>query len=66
MTTTHSNLLDATLARAVLLPATMKLLGSWNSCLPRALRWLPRLGAHPRVGDIGARPRLSAGGRVAP
>ena len=33
--------LDATLIRAVLLPATMKLLGDWNWYLPRWLAWLP-------------------------
>jgi RND superfamily putative drug exporter len=37
-------LIDATLVRAVLLPATMKLLGDWNWYLPRWLGWLPRLG----------------------
>ena len=36
-------LLDATIVRAVLLPATMKLLGDWNWYLPRWLEWLPRL-----------------------
>jgi uncharacterized membrane protein YdfJ with MMPL/SSD domain len=36
-------LIDATLVRAVLLPATMKLLGDANWYLPRWLRWLPRL-----------------------
>jgi RND superfamily putative drug exporter len=36
-------LLDATIVRAVLLPATMKLLGDWNWYLPRRLEWLPRL-----------------------
>ena len=35
-------LIDATIIRAVLLPATMKLLGDWNWYLPRALQWLPR------------------------
>ena len=35
-------LLDATIVRAVLLPATMKLLGKWNWYLPRWLEWLPR------------------------
>jgi putative drug exporter of the RND superfamily len=30
--------------RAILLPATMKLLGDWNWYLPRWLEWLPRLG----------------------
>jgi uncharacterized membrane protein YdfJ with MMPL/SSD domain len=36
-------LLDATVVRGVLLPATMKLLGRWNWYLPRGLHWLPRL-----------------------
>jgi uncharacterized membrane protein YdfJ with MMPL/SSD domain len=36
-------LIDATIVRAVLLPATMKLLGEWNWYLPRWLQWLPRL-----------------------
>ena len=34
-------LLDATLVRAVLLPAVMRLLGEANWYLPRRLRWLP-------------------------
>ncbi len=34
-------LLDATLIRGVLLPASMKLLGDWNWWLPRSLGWLP-------------------------
>jgi len=35
--------------RAVLLPATMKLLGDWNWYLPRSLSWLPRTdrSGHP-------------------
>jgi RND superfamily putative drug exporter len=36
-------LIDATIVRAVLLPATMKLLGDWNWYLPSWLGWLPRL-----------------------
>jgi RND superfamily putative drug exporter len=36
-------LLDATIVRAVLLPASMKLLGRWNWYLPQSMRWLPRL-----------------------
>jgi len=35
-------LIDATIIRGVLLPATMKLLGKWNWYLPRWLQWLPR------------------------
>jgi uncharacterized membrane protein YdfJ with MMPL/SSD domain len=36
-------LIDATIVRAVLLPATMKLLGDWNWYLPKWLEWLPQL-----------------------
>ncbi len=36
-------LIDATIVRAVLLPATMKLLGDWNWYLPRWLQWLPQV-----------------------
>ena len=35
-------LIDATIVRAVLLPATMKLLGDWNWYLPSWLQWLPQ------------------------
>ncbi len=36
-------LIDATIVRAVLLPATMKLLGERNWWLPKKLNWLPKL-----------------------
>jgi uncharacterized membrane protein YdfJ with MMPL/SSD domain len=36
-------LIDATIVRAILLPATMKLLGDRNWYLPSALGWLPRV-----------------------
>jgi uncharacterized membrane protein YdfJ with MMPL/SSD domain len=36
-------LIDATIIRGVLLPATMKMLGEWNWYLPRWLGWLPRV-----------------------
>jgi uncharacterized membrane protein YdfJ with MMPL/SSD domain len=36
-------IIDATLIRGVLLPASMTLLGDWNWYLPRVLRWLPRV-----------------------
>ena len=44
-------LIDATIVRGVLLPATMKLLGEWNWYLPRWLRWLPtfKLEGAPRA-----------------
>ena len=38
-------LLDATIVRALLLPATMKLLGRYNWYLPRWLRWLPQVSS---------------------
>jgi uncharacterized membrane protein YdfJ with MMPL/SSD domain len=50
-------LIDATLVRAVLLPATMKLLGDRNWYLPRWLQWLPRLD-HGRSGDATSSPAL--------
>jgi len=40
-------LIDATIVRAVLLPATMKLLGKWNWYLPRKLEWLPKIAHEP-------------------
>jgi RND superfamily putative drug exporter len=36
-------LIDATIVRAVLLPASMSLLGKWNWYLPRSLRWMPHV-----------------------
>jgi predicted RND superfamily exporter protein/pimeloyl-ACP methyl ester carboxylesterase len=45
-------LIDATIVRAVLLPASMKLLGDWNWYLPRWLEWLPRLeSGEPELHD---------------
>ena len=38
-------LIDATIVRAVLLPAAMTLLGERNWYLPRALEWIPGAGA---------------------
>jgi len=50
-------LIDATIVRAVLLPATMKLLGDWNWYLPPWLEWLPRLG-HGGPADPELDPEL--------
>ncbi|HEX2496242.1 MAG TPA: MMPL family transporter [Gaiellaceae bacterium] len=36
-------LIDATIVRGVLLPASMKLLGEWNWYLPSWLEWLPQI-----------------------
>jgi RND superfamily putative drug exporter len=41
-------LIDATVIRGVLLPATMKLLGEWNWYLPRRLAWVPSLTPESR------------------
>jgi RND superfamily putative drug exporter len=42
-------LLDATVVRIILVPATMRLLGHWNWWLPSALDWLPHLGIEGRT-----------------
>jgi RND superfamily putative drug exporter len=46
-------LIDATIIRSVLLPATMHLLGRWNWYLPHWLDWLPQL-------QVEATPRAPA------
>jgi uncharacterized membrane protein YdfJ with MMPL/SSD domain len=50
-------LIDATIVRAVLLPAAMTLLGDWNWYLPRWLEWLPKL-EHERSAEIVVEPEL--------
>ena len=52
-------LIDATIVRAVLLPATMKLLGNANWYLPSWLRWLPRL-EHERAPEAEVQPAPAA------
>jgi RND superfamily putative drug exporter len=47
-------LIDATIVRAVLLPATMKLLGDRNWYLPKRLGWLPRFEHEPQVTPAAA------------
>jgi RND superfamily putative drug exporter len=42
-------LIDATIIRGVLLPATMKLLGDRNWWLPRGLHWLPKVASEEPV-----------------
>jgi uncharacterized membrane protein YdfJ with MMPL/SSD domain len=54
-------LIDATIVRSILVPATMKLLGTRNWYLPASLNWLPDVhveGAEPP----SAAPRLLRGG----
>jgi RND superfamily putative drug exporter len=47
-------LIDATLVRAILLPATMKLLGDRNWYLPKRLSWLPRIEHEPAAAPAAA------------
>jgi len=47
-------LIDATIVRAVLLPATMKLLGDRNWYLPGWLEWLPRIATEPGTEPAAA------------
>jgi RND superfamily putative drug exporter len=53
-------LIDATIVRAVLLPATMKLLGDWNWYLPKWLDWLPRLEHDAKVPELAPAPAAGA------
>jgi RND superfamily putative drug exporter len=46
-------LIDATLIRGIVLPASMKLLGRWNWYMPSKLHWLPSL-AEPTVDGAAA------------
>ncbi len=45
-------LIDATVIRGVLLPATMKLLGEWNWYMPRWLEWVPSLTPEERTAPL--------------
>ncbi|HET7489400.1 MAG TPA: MMPL family transporter [Acidimicrobiales bacterium] len=46
-------LIDATLVRSVLVPASMKLLGNRNWYLPKFLQWLPNLGIEGPASHVG-------------
>jgi RND superfamily putative drug exporter len=59
-------LLDATIIRAVLLPAAMALLGEWNWYLPRWLQWLPRVGHGAEVVLTESESELAEGVAPAP
>jgi RND superfamily putative drug exporter len=56
-------LIDATVIRGVLLPATMKLLGDWNWYLPSWLEWLPRIDLGPEADPDGGGDRDRRRGR---
>jgi uncharacterized membrane protein YdfJ with MMPL/SSD domain len=51
-------LIDATIIRGVLLPASMKLLGEWNWYLPSWLEWLPRVAVASEPEPIPEAPPL--------
>jgi uncharacterized membrane protein YdfJ with MMPL/SSD domain len=55
-------LIDATIIRAVLLPATMKLLGDWNWYLPTWLEWLPRVAVESEPPPVSEAPPIPAAG----
>jgi RND superfamily putative drug exporter len=57
-------LIDATIVRSVLVPASMKLLGDWNWYLPGWLEWLPKFSVEGAAGEAPARmePAPVAGG----
>jgi RND superfamily putative drug exporter len=56
-------LLDATIVRGVLLPASMKLLGEWNWYLPTWLEWLPRFDVSEPETEAPAVPTPVPSGR---
>jgi len=49
-------LIDATIVRSMLLPATMRLLGEWNWWLPSFLRWLPEVTIEGDIDEPAAEP----------
>ena len=58
-------LIDATIIRGVMLPATMKLLGEWNWYLPHWLEWVPSLAAEEKVVEETPK-KTPPPGRLAP
>ncbi|MEW6060031.1 MAG: MMPL family transporter [Actinomycetota bacterium] len=52
-------LMDATIVRTLLVPASMRLLGDWNWYLPKWLDWLPSVNVEGREpGQHVLRPRI--------
>ena len=49
-------LLDATIVRIILVPASMKLLGKWNWYLPKWLEWMPDLRVECGSGAMAPTP----------
>jgi uncharacterized membrane protein YdfJ with MMPL/SSD domain len=55
-------LIDATIVRAILLPASMKLLGDWNWYLPKWLEWLPHFEHGEKLEPVEV-PAVTSPGR---
>ena len=55
-------LVDATIVRTVLVPASMKLLGRRNWYLPRALGWLPHIEVESHAAEPAGQLREEPGG----
>src|SRR3954452_23173826 len=50
-------LIDATIVRGILLPASMRVLGDWNWYLPKWLEWIPHVGTEGQaVPPVEAHP----------
>jgi RND superfamily putative drug exporter len=59
-------LIDATIIRSVLVPASMKLLGKNNWYFPSWLEWLPRIGIEGAPAPAASRPEVRTPARPAP
>jgi RND superfamily putative drug exporter len=53
-------LLDATIVRSILVPASMRLLGKWNWYFPSWLEWVPNISVEGHLGGIPANPEPEA------
>ncbi|HEX7475691.1 MAG TPA: MMPL family transporter, partial [Dehalococcoidales bacterium] len=63
-------LVDATLIRSVLVPATMKVLGKYNWYLPKWLNWIPNVSlgekVEPEAANNREQPALNPGRKLVP
>jgi uncharacterized membrane protein YdfJ with MMPL/SSD domain len=59
-------LIDATIIRGILLPASMVMLGDWNWYLPKWLEWLPRIGHEPPADVLPTEPEAAPAAEVPP
>jgi RND superfamily putative drug exporter len=55
-------LVDATLIRMVVVPATMAVLGKWNWYLPNWLNWLPELHGEGDPESLAPAPKVPTDG----